>query len=268
MVTKYGDGAVEVERDDGVATLRLALPEKRNALSIRLSTGIVDALADLEGSETRCVLVEGDGPAFSAGGDVEAMVERKESDTPPDEAVRHVIQHTARCVKRLAECEFPTVAAVDGPAFGAGANLALACDVQLLSDDARMSFGFRQVGLAIDSGTSYFLPRLVGDNVARELVFTGELLDAERAASLGLANHVYPAEEYDDRVAAFVERVASGPTVALRASKRLLRDNRETSLSTAIDHEAAVQASVFESADHAEGVRAFKEEREPAFEGR
>lgn len=267
MVTTSNDGAVVLERDSGVATIRLNRPEKRNALSEAVSGGIVDALREIERSDTRCVVVEGEGPAFCAGGDIDAMVDRHERDAPPDEVVRRVIQKTGRCVQLLAECEFPTVAKVDGPAFGAGANVAIACDVQLLSERAKLGFGFRQVGLAVDSGTSYLLPRLVGDNVARELIFTGELLDADRAADLGLANHVYPTAEFDERAAEFVERIAKGPTVALRTSKRLLRHGRESSLAAAIEHEAAAQATVFETADHAEGVEAFRERREPEFQG-
>lgn len=267
MTTTYEDGAVLLERDDGVARITLNTPERRNALSDRVTGGIIDALRAVEGSDARCVVVEGAGPAFSAGGDIDAMVERHERDAPTPEAVERVIQRIGRAVQRLVECPLPTVAKVDGPAFGAGANLAIACDIQLLSADAKLGFGFRQVGLAVDSGTSYLLPRLVGDNVAKELVYTGELLDAERAVELGLANHVYPDESFEEEAAAFVERVASGPTVALRTSKRLLRYGRDASLSESIAHEAVAQGTVFDSADHAEGISAFRESRSPEFEG-
>lgn len=261
-------GPVRLEREAGVARVVLDDPERRNPLGVEMATGIVDAVEALEGSDTRCVVVEGAGPAFCAGGDVDLMRERAAEGQSADEAVRHVVRNTGRCVRRVAECEFPTVAKVDGPAFGAGANLAIACDVQLLHEEARLGFGFRQVGLAVDSGTTWLLPRLVGENVAKELVYTGELLDAERAADLGLANRVYPADEFDERAAAFVERVASGPTVALRTSKRLFRLNANASLATAIENEAGAQAAVLGSADHAEGVDAFFDRREPEFEGR
>jgi enoyl-CoA hydratase/carnithine racemase len=196
------------------------------------------------------------------------MVERHERDAPTPEAVERVIQQTGRSIQRLVECPLPTVAKVDGAAFGAGANLAIACDIQLLRGDAKLGFGFRQVGLAIDSGTSYLLPRLVGDNVAKELVFTGELLSAERALELGLANHVYPEASYESQAESFIEEIASGPSVALRTSKRLLRHGRETSLSGAISHEAVAQGTVFDSADHAEGIAAFQDGREPDFQGK
>jgi enoyl-CoA hydratase/carnithine racemase len=268
MATEYADGAVLLEEDDGVARLTLNTPEKRNALSDRVAGGIIEALGDVEASDARCLVVEGAGPAFSAGGDIDAMVERHERDAPTPEAVERVIQRIGRSVQRLVECPLPTVAKVDGPAFGAGANLAIACDLQLLSSDAKLGFGFRQVGLAVDSGTSYLLPRLVGDNVAKELVFTGELLDAERAAELGLANHVYPASAFEEEAESLVAEVAAGPTVALRTSKRLLRHGRTASLSEAIEHEAVAQGTVFDAADHEEGISAFKASRSPEFEGK
>ncbi|MFB6221714.1 MAG: enoyl-CoA hydratase/isomerase family protein [Halolamina sp.] len=267
MVTEYEDGVVLLERDDGIARVRLNAPESRNALSDAVTAGLIEALREVEGSDARCVVIEAEGPAFCAGGDIDAMVERHERDATAPEAVERVIQQVGRSIQRVVECPLPTVAKVDGAAFGAGANLAIACDVQLLSDDAKLGFGFRQVGLAVDSGTSYLLPRLVGDNVAKELVFTGELLSAERAVELGLANHVYPEDSFQADAEAFIERVASGPTVALRTSKRLLRYGRDASLSEAVAHEAVAQGTVFDSSDHAEGIAAFRESREPEFDG-
>lgn len=268
MVTEYEDGAVLLERDGGVTRIRLNQPERRNALSDAITSGIIDALRAVEGSDARCLVVEAEGPAFSAGGDIDAMVERYEQDAPAPEAVERVIQQIGRAIQRLVECPLPTVAKVDGAAFGAGANLAVACDLQLLSEDAKLGFGFQQVGLAVDSGTSYLLARLVGDNVAKELVFTGKLLSAEQAAELGLVNHVYPVEVFEEEAESLVEQIASGPTVALRTSKRLLGHGRNASLSEAIEHEAVAQGTVFDSADHAEGIGAFREGREPEFEGK
>jgi len=267
MTTEFQDGAVLLDRDDGVARIRLNRPERRNALSETITSGIIDGLREVEGSDARCLVVEAAGTAFSAGGDIDAMIERHERAAPAPEAVERVVQQIGRAIQRLVECPLPTVAKVDGAAFGAGANLAIACDIQLLSEDAELGFGFRQVGLAVDSGTSYLLPRLVGDNVAKELVFTGELVSAERAAELGLANHVYSEATFEEQAESFVEQIASGPTVALRTSKRLLRHGRTASLSEAIEHEAVAQGTVFDSADHAEGVSAFRESRDAEFEG-
>ncbi|WP_277552235.1 enoyl-CoA hydratase/isomerase family protein [Halobaculum limi] len=266
-VTEFSDGTVRLERDDGVARIVLNEPDRRNALSVAMTDGIEAAIDDLEGGDTRCVVVEGEGPAFCAGGDIDTMLERQESDAPTDDAVRHIITEIGRCVKRVYECEYPTVAKVDGPAFGAGANLAIACDVTALHEDAQIGFGFREVGLAVDSGTSYLLPRLVGENVAKELVYTGELLSAERAEELGVVNHAVPDDQFEAKFSMLVDRIASGPTVALRTSKRLLRSDFAT-LGEAIEHEAGAQAAVLESEDHAEGVDAFTGKRSPEFEGR
>jgi len=254
------------ESDTGIARITLTDPERRNTLSAETADGVIAALDHLAGTDTRCVVVSGEGPTFSAGGDIEAMVERAETDQSLDDTVRHVIQNTARCVRRLYECPFPTVATVTGPAFGAGANLAIACDVLLFHEAAEIGFGFRNVGLSVDSGTSYLLPRLVGDNVAAELVYTGEMVDAERARTLGIANHVFDDETFGEETEALIEQIASGPSVALRTSKRLLQADH-ASLREAIHSEAGAQAAVFETRDHAEGVSAFVEKRDPAFGG-
>lgn len=258
--------AVRLTHDSGIARVTLAKPDRRNALSVEMADGIIAAFDRLAGTDTRCVVLAGEGPAFSAGGDVAAMVERAESEQTLDESVRHVIRNTGGCVRRVYESEFPTVALVDGPAFGAGATLAIACDLQVASEGAQIGFGFRNVGLAVDSGVSYLLPKLVGPNTAKELVFTGELMDASRGEELGLLNHVFPADEFEQRAEALIDRIADGPTVALRTSKRLLRANHQ-SMREAVEQEASAQAAVFDSADHAEGVAAFTESRDPEFTG-
>ena len=268
MSEATGEEAVLLDVADGVATLTLNRPEMRNPLTSDISTGIIETLAELEGGDARCLVLRGAGGAFSAGGDINAMSERLAGDVPLEEAVRRINQETSRAVKRVAEFSLPTIAKIDGPAFGAGANLAVACDVQLASESSRISFGFRQVGLAVDSGTSYFLPRIVGENTAKELVFTGELVDSARAESLGLFNHVYPDAAFDERADEFIEEIATGPTVALRTSKRLIRQGIESSLDQAMENEAAAQAAVFETADHREGAESFMAKEPPEFEGR
>lgn len=262
------DEAVSLTVEDGVATIRLDRPDVRNALIPAVQEGIVDRLDDVrDRDDARCVVVTGSEEAFCAGGNVQGMKDRDE-ETSPAEGAQRITDTVHRTLKRLARFPLPTVAAVDGPAFGAGASLALACDVQVASESARIGWGFRQVGLAVDSGTSYFLPRIVGENVAKELVFTGELVDAERAGDLGIFNHVYPDDEFDERLAAFVEPIATGPTLALRTSKRLIDEGLESSLDQALHNEATAQGTVYDTDDHDEGVDAFFEGREPEFEGK
>lgn len=267
MSETTADEAVTLAVEDGVATIRLSRPDVRNALVPAIQEGIVDRLDEVrDRDDARCVVLTGSEAAFCAGGNVQGMKERDEPS--PAKGAQRITDTVHNTLKRLARFPMPTVAAVSGPAFGAGASLALACDVQVASDEARIGWGFRQVGLAVDSGTSYFLPRVVGENVAKELVFTGELLDAERAGDLGIFNHVFPADEFDERLAAFVEPIASGPTLALRTSKRLIDEGLESSLDQALHNEATAQGTVYDTADHQEGVDAFFDKREPEFEGK
>ncbi len=261
--------SVHLDVADGIATLTLDEPDSRNAFTRSVADDLADRLDDLEDrSGVRCVVVEGNGPAFSAGGDIKHMQERLESDEPVDEAVQALARRTRDTIARILALPWPVVAKIDGPAVGAGANLALACDVLLASEDASIGFVFRGVGLTVDMGTSYLLPRVVGVNVAKELVFTGEVLDADRAADLGLFNHVYAADEFEESVAGTVDRIASGPTVALRHAKRLVQDGLEKDFDRAQRDEVTAQGIVFETHDHREGVTAFLEDRRPEFEGR
>lgn len=258
---------LEIE-DEGVATITLNQPDRRNALSDEISAGLTEALDEIEDSDARCVLLQGSGGSFSAGGDIERMIEGIENDVPADDRVRRLERSTNELMRRLIEFPVPTVALVDGPAVGAGANLALACDMQLASEDAVFGFVFRQVGLSIDAGTSYLLPRVVGENVAKELVLTGDIIDADRAKEIGLVNHVYDTDELDDRVDEFVQKIVSGPPIALRHANRLLGEGLEKSLEQALTDEATAQGIVFETDDHEEGVEAFFEDRDPEYEGR
>jgi enoyl-CoA hydratase/carnithine racemase len=251
---------------DGVATVRLDRPDARNALSEGLAADLVRCFEEIERREARCVVLEGAGETFCAGGDIEAMIQGVEADVSPAERVELVTRSVNRAVRRVYECQLPTVAKLDGPAFGAGAGLAIACDMQLASPDASISFGFRRVGLAVDSGVSFLLPRLVGLNTAKELVYTGELLNADRARSLGLFSRVFEADSFEAGVANIVETIATGPTVALSTSKRLLNQQPD-SFEAATANEAMGQAVALGSEDHAEGAAAFVEGREPDFTG-
>jgi 2-(1,2-epoxy-1,2-dihydrophenyl)acetyl-CoA isomerase len=261
------EASVTTDVDDGVATLTLANPDLRNALSAEMGTALSEAVAGLP-EDLRCVVLGADGSTFCAGGDIQAMVEGVRNDAPTEERFDSLVPAVTGAVEDVYDIAVPTVAAVDGPAFGAGAALALACDLQLGSEAAKFSFGFRQVGLSIDSGTSALLSRQVGENVAMELVYTGELIEADEAVELGLLNRVSPVDRFEADLEALVDRIASGPTVALSHSKRLLRRGRNRSLAEAMDAEEAAIRAVLETADHAEGTRAFVEQRDPEFEGR
>lgn len=257
----------EHDADSGIATLTLNDPERYNPFSEELVADLKTALAAAEDREPRCLVVQGAGPAFSAGGDIDLMREQLSGDATPHDRVR-AIERQDPALRTLKTFPAPTVARVDGPAAGAGANLAIACDLILASERASIGFAFRNVGLNVDGGTSGLLPHIVGEKVAKELVFTGEQIDAERARDLGLFNRVYPDEEFDARARAFVEeKIAAGPTVALNYSKKLVDDGFRKSFEQAQEDEAVYQAACVGTHDHEEGVRAFLDDREPSFEG-
>lgn len=262
------DDAVLWEVSDEIATVTLNNPGMRNALTMEVSAGIVDALDDVQESDARVVVIEGEGSAFCAGGDVSLMMEGLSRDVPAWQRAEEVMTSLHEAIERIVRFPLPTVAKIDGQAFGAGASLAIACDIQIARADVEMSFAFRKVGLAVDSGTSWMLPRLVGENLAKRLVFTGQVFDAEEAEEMGVVTDVFEEDEFEEGAAKIVAEIATGPTVGLTISKRLLRQNANKSLSEALDDEATAQALALGSEDHEEGATAFMEGRDAEFEGR
>ena len=248
--------------------LTLDNPERMNALDIEMAQSIQKAIADVESSDARCVVVQGTAGAFCAGGDIESMLQAVSGDADRETLVEEVAGPVSRTVQKLYRCSVPTVAKVDGPAYGAGASMAVACDIVLASERAEFSFGFRDIGLSIDSGTSYLLPRLVGEGAAMRLVLTGDAVGAEEAVDLGLAQEVFPTGVFDERAEAVVRSIATGPTVALSNSKALVQSGLDRSIEAATDSEITALKQVFETRDFAEGVGAFAADREPEFRGR
>jgi enoyl-CoA hydratase/carnithine racemase len=258
---------LDYEIHDDRATITITDPELRNALTLETAQALTDALETIEDSDARCVVLQGSSGTFCAGGDIELMMEGLTSERETAELMEEAAYPINRTVQCVYECSIPTVAKVDGPAYGAGASLAIACDVVLASERAEISFGFRRVGLSVDSGTSYLLPRMVGENTAKDLVYSGDVLDAERAHELGLFNRVYPTDEFDQAAEEYVENVTTGPTVGLTHSKRLLQRGLDRSFDEVIDAEVDAIESAFGTDDFAEGVEAFLEGRSPEFEG-
>lgn len=261
------DDPVSLHIGDDVATVTLDRPEVRNALDRTTAKRLIERFETIEESSARCVVIEATGSAFCAGGDIGTMINDVATDEPPAKRLEVVVSVVNEAIKTVYDCRLPVVAKVDGPAFGAGAGLVLACDLQLASPDAKIGFGFRRVGLSVDSGISYFLPRIVGPSKAKELVFTGELIDADQARKLDIFTRVFETDSFDEGVENIVSTIAAGPTVALTHSKRVLNRGIESSLEQALDREAVAQGIAFTSEDHVEGATAFMEQREPEFEG-
>jgi enoyl-CoA hydratase/carnithine racemase len=253
---------------DGIATLALNRPDRLNALGDTLREDLHHAVGKVAADEdVRVVVITGVGKGFCAGGDVKAMHEGKQAG-----AARPVLEKIAplrdQVLLALRDAPKPVIAAVNGPAAGAGMNLALACDIRLASTTARFGQTFVRRGLHPDWGGTYFLPRIVGLAKAAELIFTGEIIDAAEALRLGLVSAVYPPEDLMPAAYVLARKVADGPPLAIRLARRALYHNQEVDLRQALEFETFAQNVCYESDDAREGIRAFVEKRDPVFRGR
>jgi 2-(1,2-epoxy-1,2-dihydrophenyl)acetyl-CoA isomerase len=251
-----------VDREGAVATVTLDRPEALNAQTRASRLTLTRDLRVLSADATvRCVVLTGAGRAFCAGQDL------REPDALSD--VDAMIRETyIPIVEAIVGMPKPVIAAVNGAAVGAGLSLALACDVRYLADDAVLMLAFSNIGLVPDCGGSWLLPRTVGYARAFELAATGRRVPAAEALALGLVQRVLPRDEVLPAAQELAGQLAARPTLALAWTKRLLRSAEQTSLADAMELEAQLQASAVETYDHAEGVAAFLEKREPRFEGR
>lgn len=254
---------VLINNKNGIVTLTLNIPQKKNALAEEMKVELHSVMEILNyNKEVKVVIITGSGDAFCAGGDLSSM----------GEAIG-LIQGRERMKKnhdwlmKLVNLEKPVIAAVNGPAVGAGFSLALAADILIASENAVFGAPFNQVGLVPDLGCLYMLTRYVGLPKAKELVFTGRLIKAEEAESIGLVNRVVPREELMSKAYSFAEKLALGATNALSLTKNIINRSFENSLAQILEYEAFAQAISYQTEDHKEGVRAFFEKRKPAFKG-
>ncbi len=272
-----GTGELLLELEDGVATITLNRPEKRNALSDNLTPALRQALLDLDvRSDVRCVVITGAGRAFCAGGDVSGMGSRGERGSMElraaprpslEDAVTTLRLRQETLTLRLHELSKPTIASLPGPAAGAGLSIALACDLRIAADTAFLTTAFRNIGLSGDYGASWFLTRLVGPAKARELFFTSRRVDAAEALSLGLVNEVVPFDVLAARTRALAEEIAAGPPVALRFMKENLNRAQQADLRSCLAMEADRMVRCTRTQDHREAVAAFLGKRTPEFKG-
>ena len=263
-----GAEGLHVDRDGGVVTVTIDRPEVMNAMTGRMFAEFGQIFRDLNADETvRCVVVTGAGGHFCSGADVggQSMRVTGADDSVPALRNLRMIKASAQA---LHECQHPVVAKVRGVAVGAGLNLALGCDLVYASDNARFSEIFARRGISLDFGGSWVLPRRIGLHRAKELALLAEVVDANEADRIGLVNRVLPDDELDAYVDDVVVRIAAGPPLALSMSKALLNHGVETSMSQALEAEAASQAANFGSADTQEAGRAWIEKRQPEFRGR
>lgn len=253
-----------VERDGHLGWIRINRPERLNALADDMREQLDSALEQLDSEPAiRCVAIIGVGRAFCTGGDVERLgVMRSAEDSERFEAL---VRTGIRVVKRIDTMRKPVIAAVNGAAAGAGASLALACDIRIASQNASIGLTFTRIGLHPDWGAAYFLPRLIGSALAAELIFTGGMINAKRADRLGLFNSVVPAAELEAAVRGLAGQIAGGPAEVIADAKRSLRRSLAADLDEILEMEAQAQIRAFQSSECAEGVRAFLEKRAPRF---
>ena len=252
-----------VDRVDGVLTVTLDRPERKNALNDRMLIELLELLGSTaDDPEVRAVVLTGAGDAFCSGWD---LADPGEVD---DRSGLARMRRLHRLATALHELPQPTLARINGVAAGAGLNLALGCDLTVASADARFSQIFARRGLATDFGGAWLLPRLIGLHRAKELALFGDVVGAEEAHRLGLVNRVVAPDELEAAVAEWANRLAGGPPLALAQIKGMLNRSFETSFAAGLDAETTAQALCFTSADTAEAMGAFFDKRDPRFEGR
>jgi 2-(1,2-epoxy-1,2-dihydrophenyl)acetyl-CoA isomerase len=252
-----------VDRADGIVTITLNRPDALNALDLVMREELAETLYTIrDDPEIKAVVLTGAGRAFCAGGDIKSMG----GYTVVTGRAR--IKKAHRWLLELVNLEKPTIAAVNGVTAGIGCNLALACDIIYASDQARFSQAFVKIGLVPDGGGMYFLPRAVGLQRAKELVFTGDFIEAQEAERIGLVARVMPHAELHARVSDLARRITQNAPVAVSLAKGVLNKSLNVDLPTLLEMEALAAASCIATADHEEGVRAFVEKRRARFTGK
>lgn len=249
----------------GVCTIALNRPDRLNAVNPKLAEELPLAIAQAAASDdVRVVVITGRGRGFCAGLD---LLEPVPINTGTLHERLDPYYWVGRWVMSIVTCEKPVIAAINGPAAGAGFGLALACDIRLLQADAKCTAGYVRRGLSPDAGVTWMLPRLVGQSRAAEILYTGRDIDANEAERIGLVASVFPAETFEASVAAYAAQLAAGPPLAFALTKRLMLSSATSSLDAQLREELTHIKSCFATADVQEAVRAFGEKRAPRFTG-
>jgi enoyl-CoA hydratase/carnithine racemase len=259
-----------LEKRGHVAILTLNRPESLNALGAPGDGDAVAATCEQVNADldVRCVVLTGAGRAFSAGGDVKAMKAREGAFAGSGVAIRDGYRRNIhRIVRSIYGLEVPAIAAVNGAAIGLGCDVACMTDIRICADNARFGVTFLKLGLIPGDGGAWLLPRTIGMSRAAEMLFTGDVIDAQTAVAWGLVSRAVPAETLLDEALALAGRIAAQPPHALRLAKSLLRQGQSASYDTIMEMSAAAQAISHLTEDHMEGVDAILEKRDAVFKG-
>lgn len=260
---------LQSRRDGAILTLTMNQPQTRNALTGNTAVEeFVQACAVIATDPSiRVVILTGNDPVFSSGGNVKDM-QRYYTQPPTADAIREEYRNgIQRLPKALYNLDVPVIAAVNGPAVGAGLDLACMCDIRIASEKATFAESFVKVGIVPGDGGAWLLPRVVGMSMACEMAFTGEALSAPEALACRLVSRVVPHESLMDEAGKLAARIAANPGGVLRMTKRLLRDGERSTLESLLEMSAAYQAIAHLTPEHHEAVRAFVEKRPPRFGG-
>ena len=253
---------VSVSNESGIATITLDRPEKLNAFAGHMRRDLAEALEHAAVDQgVRVIIITGAGRGFCAGADVAYMAELMERQDLNE--FERLLGAGRRVLTTIRQMQKPVIASVNGPAYGAGFNLALCCDIRLASESASFSQSFVKVGLHPDWGGTYFLPRVVPTNLACEMFFLGDAISAERAFQLGIVNHVVPDGELANATRKLAERLRDAPYKSIAAAKHAVYLSEESNLERMLQYETDAQLQCFQSEDARERVRAFLEKREP-----
>ena len=254
---------IEVTRANGVATVTINRPQRKNAVTGDMWALLAETFRTLSAdTEVRCVVITGAGGEFCSGADLSA---RTASERPVHQLVAmRSVNDAALSLHRMPQ---PTVAKVRGVAVGAGCNLALGCDLVVAGETARFSEIFAKRGLSVDFGGTWLLPRRIGMHRAKELELFGDIISSAEAHELGLVNRVLPDAELDSFVDDWARRLAAGPPIALALTKRMLNNSLNVTMEEALDDEGAAQTVNFGTKDTMEAMEAFVQKREPKFKG-
>jgi 2-(1,2-epoxy-1,2-dihydrophenyl)acetyl-CoA isomerase len=253
-----------VENREGVAILTLNNAESRNPLTEETKDEMLDALDSVKSDRTaRALIITGNGSAFCAGGDI-----KKISIKLTHEETRQVMKKSQRLLLRLVNLEKPVIAAVNGDAFGMGFNLALAADFIVASEKATFSEVFVKIGLVPDFGAMYFLPRLIGIQKSKELIYFGSVIKAEDALTAGIVYKVVPHDQLEQESFKLAKKLANLPTRAIGKAKIVLNKAFNLTLEELLEEELSAQTYLTDTEDHQEGIKAFLEKRPPSFKGK